>query len=49
MIRKPESTLTPAAGYIRMSGRTQDKSPAEQRAEITKLATREGSASSLVH
>jgi len=25
-----------------MSGRTQDKSPAEQRAEITKLATREG-------
>jgi DNA invertase Pin-like site-specific DNA recombinase len=31
-----------AAAYIRMSGRTQDKSPAEQRAEITKLATREG-------
>jgi hypothetical protein len=25
-----------------MSGRTQGKSPAEQRAEITKLATREG-------
>ncbi len=35
-------TLTPAAAYIRMSGRQQDKSPAEQRAEITKLATREG-------
>ena len=32
----------PAAAYIRMSGRQQDKSPAEQRAEITKLATREG-------
>jgi len=32
----------PAAAYIRMSGRTQDKSPAEQRAEITKLAAREG-------
>lgn len=34
--------LTPAAAYIRMSGKQQDKSPAEQRAEITKLATREG-------
>ena len=34
--------LIPAAAYIRMSGRQQDKSPAEQRAEITKLATREG-------
>ena len=33
--------LTPAAAYIRMSGKQQDKSPAEQRAEITKLATRE--------
>ena len=32
----------PAAAYIRMSGRQQDKSPAEQRSEITKLATREG-------
>src|SRR5208282_1409339 len=42
MIRKAETTLTPAAAYIRMSGRTQDKSPAEQRTEITKLATREG-------
>ncbi len=31
-----------AGAYIRMSGRQQDKSPAEQRAEITKLATREG-------
>ena len=35
-------TQVPAAAYIRMSGRQQDKSPAEQRAEITKLATREG-------
>ena len=34
--------LIPAAAYIRMSGRQQDKSPAEQRAEITKLAKREG-------
>jgi len=34
--------LTLAAAYIRMSGRQQDKSPAEQRAEITKLAAREG-------
>lgn len=38
----PNTKLTPAAGYIRMSGRQQEKSPAEQRAEITKLATREG-------
>jgi len=35
-------SLIPAAAYIRMSGRQQDKSPAEQREEITKLATREG-------
>lgn len=34
--------LIPAAGYIRMSGRSQEKSPAEQKAEITKLAGREG-------
>ena len=39
---KKQATLTPVAAYIRMSGRTQDKSPAEQRAETTKLATREG-------
>ena len=32
----------PAAAYIRMSGRTQEKSPAEQRAELVKLAAREG-------
>jgi DNA invertase Pin-like site-specific DNA recombinase len=38
----PTPKLTPAAAYIRMSGRQQDKSPAEQRAEITKLAAREG-------
>jgi hypothetical protein len=31
-----------AAAYLRISGRQQDKSPAEQGAEITKLATREG-------
>ena len=31
-----------AAAYIRMSGRQQDKSPAEQRAEIAKLAAAEG-------
>ncbi len=34
--------LIPAAAYIRMSSKRQDKSPAEQRAEITKLAAREG-------
>jgi len=38
----PVTKLIPAAGYIRMSGRQQEKSPAEQRAEITKLASREG-------
>jgi len=38
----PVTKLIPAAGYIRMSGRQQDKSPTEQRAEITKLASREG-------
>jgi site-specific DNA recombinase len=34
--------LIPAAAYIRMSGRQQEKSPAEQRAEIVKRAAREG-------
>ena len=38
MIRKAETALIPAAAYIRMSGRTQDKSPAEQRAETAKPA-----------
>ena len=38
MSRKPSRSQTPAAAYIRMSGRQQDKSPAEQRAEISKLA-----------
>ena len=42
MSRKSNSLLTPAGAYIRMSSRQQDKSPAEQRAEITKLAAREG-------
>ena len=37
-----DKVLTPAAACIRMSGRTQDKSPAEQAAEITRLAVREG-------
>jgi site-specific DNA recombinase len=37
----PVTKLIPAGAYIRMSGRQQDKSPAEQRAEITKLAARE--------
>jgi len=36
------STTVPAAAYIRMSGKGQEKSPAEQKTEITKLATREG-------
>ena len=38
MIRKAETTLTPAGAYIRMSGDRQEKSPAQQRVEITKLA-----------
>ncbi len=44
MIRQANTPrpMQPAAAYIRMSGRQQDKSPAEQRAEITKLAAREG-------
>ena len=33
--------LIPAACYVRMSGKSQEKSPAEQRAELTKLATKE--------
>ena len=42
MIRKAETTLTPAGAYIRMSGDRQEKSPAQQRVEITKLAKHEG-------
>jgi DNA invertase Pin-like site-specific DNA recombinase len=34
--------LTPAAAYVRMSSGRQDKSPEEQRHELTKLAVREG-------
>ena len=30
-------SLIPAVGYVRMSSGRQEKSPAEQRAEITKL------------
>ena len=37
----PVTKLIPAAAYIRMSGRQQEKSPAEQKAEIAKLAARE--------
>ena len=37
-----KTNQTPAAAYTRMSGRSQYKSPAEQRGEIAKLATREG-------
>jgi len=42
MIRKAETTLTAAGAYIRMSGDRQEKSPAQQRVEITKLAKHEG-------
>jgi DNA invertase Pin-like site-specific DNA recombinase len=42
MTRKTNEAKTGAAAYIRMSGRLQDKSPKEQRAEITKLAAGEG-------
>ena len=44
MIReaKRPRPATPAAAYIRMSGQEQQKSPAEQRDEIAKLAVREG-------
>jgi DNA invertase Pin-like site-specific DNA recombinase len=38
---KKETGLTPAAGYIRMSGRQQDASPERQRSEIIVLARRE--------
>ena len=40
--RQTPKGTTQAASYIRMSGRQQDKSPAEQREEIAKLAAREG-------
>lgn len=39
MIRK---TLTPAASYVRMSSGKQERSPAQQRGEIKKLAKSEG-------
>ncbi|MEI8375840.1 MAG: recombinase family protein, partial [Planctomycetota bacterium] len=39
---KAETKLTPAVGYIRMSGDRQEKSPEQQKTDITKLATREG-------
>ena len=38
MIRKADSTLTPAAAYIRMSSLKQDASPEQQREEAAKLA-----------
>lgn len=36
------SKLTPAVGYVRMSSGKQEASPAQQRAEIKKLAERDG-------
>jgi len=42
MIRKVETTLTPAAAYVRHSSGKQEKSPAEQRVELDKLAIRHG-------
>jgi DNA invertase Pin-like site-specific DNA recombinase len=42
MIRKTENKLTPAATYIRHSSGKQEKSPAEQRVELDKLATKHG-------
>ena len=43
MIRKAETNkLTPAATYIRHSSGKQEKSPAEQRVELDKLATKHG-------
>jgi len=39
---KPDKRLIPAAAYIRQSSDKQDKSPDQQRAEMTKLAEREG-------
>ena len=41
--------LTPAVGYIRMSSGKQEASPAQQRAEIIKLAKRERKAVKLMH
>jgi len=38
----PKQQLIPAAAYLRMSSAKQEKSPAEQKAEIAKLAAREG-------
>ena len=35
-------SLIPSAAYIRMSNAKQERSPAQQKAEITKLAEREG-------
>ena len=40
--KRTTPALTPAACYIRMSSDKQDRSPAQQRAEIAKLASREG-------
>jgi len=36
------TSLMPAAAYIRMSGHKQERSPAQQKSEIVKLAAREG-------
>lgn len=37
-----KKAMTPAVAYIRMSSDQQDKSPGQQREEITKLAKRLG-------
>ena len=42
MIAKTKKQLIPAVGYVRMSSGKQEASPAQQRAEIKKLAKREG-------
>jgi len=39
---KPNGKPIPAGAYVRMSSSKQERSPAQQREEITKLAAREG-------
>ena len=39
---KTSAARKPAAAYVRMSSKQQEKSPAEQRQEISRLAAREG-------
>ena len=42
MIAKGKDLLTRAASYVRMSTGKQERSPEQQRKEISKLAKREG-------